>query len=149
MSVGPSVEAISDRRHFASVADAWDNLARNQARPRLHVSADWLAAWWDCFGHEADVRIVVVREGGDLVVGLPLILTRKRIGGIDVPALRLLGNVYAPPMTPFLVEVERAGATAAGGITMLVYQGVVGFEMATGRDAPAELMLNAVLKGNQ
>ena len=57
--------------------------------------------------------------------------------------------VYAPPMTPFLVEVERAGATAAGGITMLVYQGVVGFELATGRDAPAELMLNAVLKGNQ
>ncbi len=52
--------------------------------------------------------------------------------------------VYAPPMTPFLFEAERAGATPAGGISMLIYQGVVGFELATGRDAPVAEMFAAV-----
>lgn len=52
--------------------------------------------------------------------------------------------VYAPPMTPFLVEAERAGATPAGGISMLIYQGVVGFELATGKKAPVAEMFAAV-----
>ncbi|MDA1298195.1 MAG: shikimate dehydrogenase [Chloroflexi bacterium] len=52
--------------------------------------------------------------------------------------------VYAPPMTPFLLEAERAGATPAGGISMLVYQGVVGFELATGKKAPVEVMFAAL-----
>lgn len=52
--------------------------------------------------------------------------------------------VYAPPMTPFLREAELAGATPAGGISMLIYQGVVGFELATGEKAPVEEMFAAV-----
>lgn len=52
--------------------------------------------------------------------------------------------VYAPPMTPFLLEAERAGALPAGGISMLIYQGVVGFELATGQTAPVKEMFAAV-----
>ena len=52
--------------------------------------------------------------------------------------------VYAPPETPFLLEAEKAGATPAGGITMLVYQGVVGFELATGQKAPVDVMFEAL-----
>jgi shikimate dehydrogenase len=52
--------------------------------------------------------------------------------------------VYAPPVTPFLEEAERAGARTAGGLTMLVYQGVVGFELLTGKPAPVDVMFEAV-----
>lgn len=54
--------------------------------------------------------------------------------------------VYAPPVTRFLQEVENAGATGAGGMTMLVYQGIEGFEMATGRKAPVDTMFSAIEK---
>ncbi len=52
--------------------------------------------------------------------------------------------VYAPPETPFLLEAERAGAQPAGGISMLIYQGVVGFELAIGKPAPVAEMFAAV-----
>ena len=52
--------------------------------------------------------------------------------------------VYAPPVTPFLEEADRAGARTAGGITMLVYQGVVGFELLTGKPAPVDVMFATV-----
>ena len=52
--------------------------------------------------------------------------------------------VYAPPMTRFLREVEAAGATSAGGISMLVFQGIEGFEMATGQKAPVNTMFSAI-----
>ncbi len=52
--------------------------------------------------------------------------------------------VYAPPMTPFLKEVEKAGAKSLEGFTMLLLQGAVGFELATGKSAPVEEMFAAV-----
>ena len=52
--------------------------------------------------------------------------------------------VYAPPMTRFLREVEEAGATSAGGISMLVFQGIEGFEMSTGQKAPVSTMFSAI-----
>ena len=54
--------------------------------------------------------------------------------------------VYAPPMTKFLREVEEAGGEAAGGMTMLVFQGIEGFEMATGQKAPVDTMFAAIEK---
>ena len=54
--------------------------------------------------------------------------------------------VYAPPVTRFLREVENAGGTSAGGMTMLVYQGIEGFEMATGQKAPVDKMFAAIEK---
>ena len=52
--------------------------------------------------------------------------------------------VYAPPMTPFLNEVEKAGAKSLRGFTMLLLQGAVGFELATGKRAPVDEMFEAV-----
>ena len=52
--------------------------------------------------------------------------------------------VYAPPMTPFLKEVEKAGAQSLRGFTMLLLQGAVGFELATGKSAPVDQMFEAV-----
>jgi shikimate dehydrogenase len=52
--------------------------------------------------------------------------------------------VYAPPMTPFLKDVEKAGAKSLRGFTMLLLQGAVGFELATGKPAPVDEMFEAV-----
>ncbi len=50
-----------------------------------------------------------------------------------------------PPMTPFLNEAKKRGAkkliTGAG---MLVHQGAIGFEIWTGKKAPADVMLCAL-----
>ena len=51
--------------------------------------------------------------------------------------------VYNPLETPFLREAKRAGARTMGGLTMLVHQGVAGFKLWTGRDAPADVMMKA------
>lgn len=52
--------------------------------------------------------------------------------------------VYAPTMTPFLNEVEKSGAQSLRGFTMLLLQGAVGFELATGKPAPVDEMFEAV-----
>ena len=51
-----------------------------------------------------------------------------------------------PPRTPFLKEAEKRGATAIDGLGMLVNQGAIGFTLWTGRDAPVEVMREALAK---
>ena len=51
--------------------------------------------------------------------------------------------VYNPQNTPFLFGARSAGATALGGLPMLIYQGAAAFEMWTGREAPIDTMFAA------
>lgn len=49
-----------------------------------------------------------------------------------------------PPDTPFLQEARRRGARTLDGLGMLVYQGAIGFELWTGREAPVAAMHRAL-----
>ncbi len=66
------------------------------------------------------------------------------LSAAQIPASAIVNDlVYNPLKTPFLREAAAAGATTLGGLHMLVYQGVLSFQMWTGRDAPVEVMLEA------
>ena len=66
------------------------------------------------------------------------------LSAADIPSTVLVNDlVYNPLETPLLREAARAGAATLGGIQMLVYQGAASFEMWTGQDAPAAVMLEA------
>jgi len=66
------------------------------------------------------------------------------ISAAQIPATSIVNDVvYTPLLTPILKEAAAAGATALGGLHMLVYQGVLSFQMWTGVDAPVDVMLAA------
>ena len=48
--------------------------------------------------------------------------------------------VYMFPETGLMREARAAGARAANGLEMLLYQGALAFSFWTGRDAPVEAM---------
>jgi shikimate dehydrogenase len=51
-----------------------------------------------------------------------------------------------PPETRFIQTARQAGLRTLTGLSMLVYQGAIGFEMWTGRKAPENAMRNALEK---
>lgn len=54
--------------------------------------------------------------------------------------------VFNPPLTPLLVEAKRQGLRVLDGLSMLVYQGAIGFELWTGATAPEQIMKDALRK---
>lgn len=76
-------------------------------------------------------------------------------GGAVLPPLQyaLLGPekvvcdlVYTPPDTPFLKQARKYGARTVSGLGMLLYQGVLAFELWTGKAAPVEVMREVLYK---
>ena len=65
----------------------------------------------------------------------------------QIPATAIVNDlVYTPMLTPILKEAAEAGATALGGLHMLIYQGVLSFKMWTGQDPPVDVMLDVATK---
>ncbi|MCB1121821.1 MAG: shikimate dehydrogenase, partial [Verrucomicrobiae bacterium] len=60
------------------------------------------------------------------------------------PGMVVCDVIPNPPRTPFLKEAEVRGAKTLDGLGMLVGQGVIGFKMWTGQDAPAAVMRKAL-----
>lgn len=66
------------------------------------------------------------------------------LSAAQIPASAIVNDlVYNPLETPLLREATAAGATTLGGLHMLVYQGVLSFQMWTGQDAPVDVMSKA------
>lgn len=62
----------------------------------------------------------------------------------DIPTNALVYDlVYNPASTILMNEASKAGAQTLGGLSMLIYQGAIAFELWTGKVAPIEVMFKA------
>jgi len=55
--------------------------------------------------------------------------------------------IYSPPTTPLIEHARAAGATAWGGLGMLVRQAAASFTIWTGQQAPLDAMSAAAIRG--
>jgi len=80
-------------------------------------------------------------------VGLPPDIHEKPDISYDsvIPNM-VVCDVIPAPMTPFLHEAKNRGAKTIDGLGMLVFQGAIGFKLWTGKDAPVQVMHNALSK---
>ncbi|MCX6013859.1 MAG: shikimate dehydrogenase [Chloroflexi bacterium] len=65
----------------------------------------------------------------------------------EIPCHSLVFDVvYNPQETPLIINARSAGARTLGGLSMLVYQGAVAFELWTGQKAPVDIMMKSALE---
>ena len=62
------------------------------------------------------------------------------------PGTLVCDVVFNPPETQLLAVARRRGLATLDGISMLVYQGTIGFQLWTGREAPASVMKRALAR---
>ena len=71
---------------------AWNPLLQRSRANTVFLTWEWQRSWWDCFGEEAQLCIVAVRDGSELVGLAPLHSLPSRegqralqfVGGVDV-----------------------------------------------------------------
>jgi shikimate dehydrogenase len=56
----------------------------------------------------------------------------------------VMDMIFNPPFTPLLCAARAHGCQVLNGLSMLLYQGALAFELWTGRSAPIEIMQKAL-----
>jgi CelD/BcsL family acetyltransferase involved in cellulose biosynthesis len=124
-------QVIEDPAALDALAAPWDRLAVACSRP--YCAPAWLAAWWrHVAGRPARLRLVVVRDGADVIGIAPCFMT---IGRLGVRTLRPLGCAVSHGLEPLAVPgrevaVARAMAETLAGAPaspdVIAFDGVEG-----------------------
>ena len=99
-----TVEVVDSLAAFQDLEETWTATLEMATRHELHMSFPWLRAWWETFGADHRMCVMVVRAG-ERVLGLaPLMVETRRFGGLNIPVLRLIGNDASPRSDIILID---------------------------------------------
>ncbi|MEW2295709.1 GNAT family N-acetyltransferase [Streptomyces sp. NPDC006743] len=102
-----TTELVTDARAFAALAPQWGRLFARCGAATPFQSHAWLHSWWQSYGTPGRLRLLLVREGGELVAAAPLMLRRT-----PLPALVPLGGAISD-YADVLVDDGHAHPAAA------------------------------------
>ncbi|MFJ6984103.1 MULTISPECIES: GNAT family N-acetyltransferase [unclassified Streptomyces] len=90
MNAAYTTELVTDEQDFAALAPAWGRLYRRCASATPFQSHAWLHSWWLSYGTPGRLRVLVVRDGEELLAAAPLMAVRR-----PLPALVPLGGAIS------------------------------------------------------
>ncbi|MFE5602355.1 GNAT family N-acetyltransferase [Streptomyces coelicoflavus] len=105
---GHTIELVTDERVFADLAPEWRRLYDRCASATPFQSHAWLRSWWRSYGSPGQLRLVLARDGRELVAAAPLMLVRR-----PVPALVPLGGAISDYGDVLLDDGRGPDAVAA------------------------------------
>ncbi len=107
MTTAYTTEIVTEAPVFAELAPQWGRLYERCGAATPFQNHAWLHSWWLSYGRPGRLRLVLVREGAELVAAAPLMLRRG-----PVPTLVPLGGVISD-YGDVLIDDERADRAAA------------------------------------
>ena len=137
-----------------ALAGTEEILVVNRSADRAKAMVDDLAARTGCkIRWQSWPEIYQVPEDAGLLVNATSIGLYPDIGAmppVDLscaqPDLLVCDAVFNPPETRLLAAARRRSLPVLDGLSMLVYQGAIGFQLWTGQEAPVEVMKQALRK---
>ncbi|WP_404827663.1 GNAT family N-acetyltransferase [Streptomyces aureocirculatus] len=113
-----------DEAEFASLSGSWQRLYRVCGEATPFQSHAWLTSWWRSYGRPGRLRVLLVRDGGELVAAAPLM----RAPG-PVPVLRPLGGAISDFADVLLAPDcrERAADALTAGLRGLARTALIDF----------------------
>lgn len=111
MKPGISLDVVSTTAGFHALEPHWDRLVDRMEVPSPFLSWDWSRTWWEVFGHRRRLRVVVLREAGEVVGIAPF----YRLGYGPIQATVPLGwpDRLTEQMEPILPEPGRHALQSA------------------------------------
>lgn len=132
------VQEITDITTFQNLESQWNGLLSNSAADTIFLTWEWVSNWWNSYGKERNLRLLLVREGNELVAIAPFYQQRKPIiSGFLVQEIRFIGTGgdVSPDHLDIIVRKGREKEVAIGLADYLCKAG--GWDALILSDVPA------------
>ena len=101
------VTRVSSTEDFAALRDQWDNLLSVSKADTVFLTWEWAFSWWEAFRQaDTDLFVLVVTENEKTLGIAPLVLTRRRFGGLlALREMKFLGaDVVGGDYLDFIID---------------------------------------------
>jgi CelD/BcsL family acetyltransferase involved in cellulose biosynthesis len=90
------VETVTDPNVFVRLEREWNDAVDRAGITHPFLCHEWIRTWWECFGGDCELHLLVVWSAGRVIAIAPLMLEKARMYGVPVRRLRLLQNDHSP-----------------------------------------------------
>lgn len=101
-----TVDVINDYSTFCRLEPQWNDAVDRARLTHPFLRHEWLRTWWDAFGQDRLLNVMVVRAGRTIIALAPLMLETARMYGIPVRRVQFLHNDHTPKAD--VIVTERA-----------------------------------------
>ena len=95
-STETTTEIVSDYDCFLDLEAEWNEAVERAGVTHPFLCHEWFRTWWDCFGANRSLHIVVARAGGRILAIAPLMREQVQMYGMSVRKLDLIHNDHTP-----------------------------------------------------
>ena len=86
------IEEISDFNKFKSLKKDWNELLQKSDSDTIFLRHEWCSTWWESFGKNKSLFIMVMKEDGRIIGIAPLMISRLVFSGLPARAVRFIGT---------------------------------------------------------
>jgi CelD/BcsL family acetyltransferase involved in cellulose biosynthesis len=106
------IEPITSYDTWLELEPIWNPLLERSDANTVFLTFEWLTTWWQCFGGDGELLVLVVRRAGEPIALAPLMVAREPDGWRRRAQIRFLANAYSMRAN-FILADERQAALEA------------------------------------
>lgn len=107
-----TADLVADEAGFLRLEHEWNDAVDRAAIAHPFLRHEWVRTWWEAFGADSQLHILVVRAGGEIAAIAPLMRERAVMYGLPVRRLRFIQNDHTP-RTDVIVASHRSDSYRA------------------------------------
>lgn len=89
-------QVVTDYETFVRLEPEWNDAVRRAKAPHPFLLHEWFRTWWECFGINRRLHVIVVRAGREILAIAPLMMEQVHMYGFPVRKVDLLHNDHTP-----------------------------------------------------
>ena len=75
-----AIEEVNNIEEFQALKEQWNLLLEQCSDNNIFLAWEWLFTWWQYFGNDKKLRILLIKEGNNIIGIAPFMLTTYREG---------------------------------------------------------------------
>ncbi len=108
------ITACTDFASLLPLRDEWNRLLTIAETNTIFQTFEWHQCWWESFGNNRDLLVLLLRDNGELIGIAPLEVTEKRVNGLSERVLGFIGaGNYSSDYCDFIVRQDRPDTIVA------------------------------------
>ncbi|MCP4746135.1 MAG: GNAT family N-acetyltransferase [Desulfobacteraceae bacterium] len=90
------INEIKDFNDFLPLKEKWNSLLKKSTTNSVFLSHEWIRCWWEAYGREKKISIILFFEGDNLKAIGPLMVSKRIFNGLPIKSISFIENDETP-----------------------------------------------------